>query len=52
MEQLLKLEGRSANGVEALPTPVRATKTALAIIRGFKVFSQTGGSFFVIRLKR
>ena len=42
MEQLLKLAGRSANGVEALPTPVRATKTALTIIQGFKVFPKLG----------
>lgn len=51
MEQLLKLEGRSVNGVEAVPTPVRATKTALTIIREFKFFPQTWGSFVVIKLK-
>ena len=33
MEQLLKLEGKSANGVEAPPTPVRATETAHTIIQ-------------------
>ena len=32
MEQLLKLEGKSAKGVEAPPTPVRATETAHTII--------------------
>ena len=42
MEQLLKLEEKSVNGVPALPTPVRATETALTIIRGFKVFLRLG----------
>jgi len=36
------LEGKSVNGVQALPTPVRATKTALTIIQGFKVFLRLG----------
>ena len=33
MEQLVKLEGKSANGVEAPPTPVTATETARTIIQ-------------------